>query len=306
MKVISRAVTVVALCITAFAAPRALAQPNIMGRFNGFGESHALPAVQRGASLFEVTAQTRGRFRATLMVPIGIDPCWFSCDGSVMPSGIINGAGQEDDGDFILFTGRTRLMGDGSVRVASLLYGEFGPFGNLQDVGVLLYLQMQGGQSWNSLPAVQDVTGHWEGTYKPSVGPGGGRIEFDLLQFRGQDRLTSAFGGAIHMDQVFLPAVQKPVDLIFDALGTVGVPAVQRRTYFASLGSSPEPPVNLPRTVAILIGLLTLPDAVNGVPAVQGNYRLYNSMSDAFLDVVFELNTSFQGGLFNAPKTLPQ
>ncbi len=161
MKVIRRVVLLAALALCAASSPRAQAQPNILGRFNGFSESHALPAVQRGVSLFEVTAQTRGRFRATLMVPIGIDPCWFSCDGSVMPSGIINGAGQEDDGDFILFTGRTRFMGDGSVRVASLLYGEFGPFGNLQDVGLLLYVQMQGGQNWNNLPAVQDVTGHW-------------------------------------------------------------------------------------------------------------------------------------------------
>ena len=28
-----------------------------MGRFNGFGESHALPAVQRNPSLLDVTAQ---------------------------------------------------------------------------------------------------------------------------------------------------------------------------------------------------------------------------------------------------------
>src|SRR5438270_9606999 len=116
MKVFRRVVLAAAFALCAFAGPGAHAQPNLLGRFNGFGESHALPAVQRNPSLLDITAQRRTRFQATLMVPIGIDPCWFSCDGSVMPNGVINGSGREDEGDVILFTGRTRLMGDGSVR----------------------------------------------------------------------------------------------------------------------------------------------------------------------------------------------
>src|SRR5437588_12489260 len=100
-----------------------------------------------------------------------------------MPAGISTGARGEEQGDVILSTGQLRLMGDGSVRLASLLYAEFGPFGNLQDIGVLLYVQMQGGPNWVNPGPINDVSGHWMGDYKVASGgiPGGGWIEFGLL-----------------------------------------------------------------------------------------------------------------------------
>jgi hypothetical protein len=297
------------LCSLAASGPRAQAQPNLLGRFNGYGESHALPAVQRGASQLNVNTQRRGRFTGRLMVTVGIDPCWFDCDGSVMPNGVITGSGREEEGDVILFAGRTRIMGDGSVRLASLLYAEFGPQGNLQDVGITLYTQLQGGPNWINPGPVQDVSGHWMGDYRASGGiPGGGCIEFDLAQERNQrGGLTTAFGGTVHMDDVFVPAVQRLITLNMDAQGTVGVPAVQDGAApFGAVSVEVQPgPSQGPGNgiVGILIGLLVPAVQNNGVPAVQGNYRLYQSFFDVFLDVAFERNTSINEGTFKAPKT---
>src|SRR5258708_188964 len=199
MKVFRRDVVVLAVFLAALAAagPRALAQPNIVGRFNGFCQNNLLPAVQRGPSRFEVTAQRSGRFLATLVIPGTINPCVFECDGSVFIGGYISGSGREAvDGDIIFFAGPTRLMGDGSVRAAAMRFAVFSANGDLMKTGIVLFVQMQGGPNWMTPgPLEPDASGHWMGDYRVQSGgiPGGGCIELDLAQERNREQqLTSA------------------------------------------------------------------------------------------------------------------
>src|SRR5437763_16639792 len=110
---------VLTAAVCSIAAGRsASAQPDLRGRFNGFAEGN-LPAVHRGDTTLDITRQRNGRFNLSLRVT---DDNPSDLEGTVDPYGIIRASGISGRGDHILVLGRTRLMGDGSVRLMALLY----------------------------------------------------------------------------------------------------------------------------------------------------------------------------------------
>lgn len=154
--------------------------------------------------------------------------------------------------------------------------------------GDLLFVHLDGGRDWNNLPAVQDVNGAWDGTYQSSVGPGGGCIEMDLQQQGGSINanggpLTTAFVGTMHMDNVYLPAVQSFLDVNFNVLGTVGQPPPEPENGapFGLIGLQPPPEPDKQGIIAILIGLSTPPDPENPA-SIQASYALFGSFTDVF------------------------
>ena len=317
MKVIRRVVLLAALimCAQAGFSLKARAEiTDVRGRWTGLLQLSP-PSPPAGPIpipypvTLDISSQDQRRFFGEVFLPavqFPNGPTEIFIEGTISANDILNLTGHSGGVNFEL-NGKTRLMGDGSVRLAGARFILDGT--RSHDNGIMIFIQQQGGADWGQPGPVPDVTGHWMGDYQPSVGPGGGCIEMDLIQQRlggGIDQLgflTSAFRGTLHMENVYLPAVQRSLDLNFDALGTVGLPAVQRNgdtgAPFGLIGLL-QPPPNLETQhgiIAILIGLL-LPAVQDQLPAVQGNYKLYNSLTDVFDELFHGFDSSFQGGGF--------
>ena len=292
------------------------AQTDLIGRWNGFGHSSIIgPEAPALRTSLDIVSQDHRRFSGDVNLPAVQDnggPLVIPVGGTIAGNNTWNIVGHSGGMNFEAH-GKIRVvkLPIGEVREAALKYRVIGP--NRQDQGFLIYLQMQGGPSWDQPGPILDVSGYWMGDYKSAAGgvPGGGCIEMLLNQQRsggggiGQGgNLTTAFDGILHMDGVYLPAVQKSFDLVFDMQGTVGLPAVQDNgralSPFAALAIvSPGPPGGQPDIIAILIGLLIDPNNPNGRRVIRGDYALYGSFSDVFNEIWTRNPGSFDTGRFS-------
>lgn len=296
-------------------APIASAQTDIQGHWSGFSEHGIIDPgpPQVDVSFFDVFAQSRGRFQGAIGVPAVQDPVphLFPVAGFVRSDGTMGGSGRDREGNSIAFAGRARIIDPNSiidpnlspVVFMSLRYRVTDAFGNLLDRGVTVQIQMQGGLNWTKPGpiSVPDVTGRWTGSWLPSVGPGGGCLEMDLAQiFNDNTGLpTSGIRGGGNMEDAYDPASDSFFDVFFDLQGTIGLPAVQRdqslASPFGAVGIVDPGPPSLEGGVVLFIGTWSKPGPI-GVPAVQGNYLLFDSFFDVFTEVVFGTSTSVGGG----------
>jgi len=299
------------LAITAL-APMAQAQTDLRGRWNGFSETQ-LPAVQMGDSFFDVFTQARGRFTGAIEIHSDPVPHLFPVSGFVLPNGVLFGSGRDARGLRIDFSGRAKVaVLTSNIRVMSLGYA-VSDEGRFQFGGLTVHIQMQGGLNWvDPGPiGVPDVGFHWDGDYLPRLGEGGGPMSMDLAHLRNRTGgLTTSFMGGAQMMNVFVPAVQSFFDITYDVQGTVGVPAVQRDgSLSAALGAvaveiNPGPIQSPTGIIAILIGNWVNPGPQQ-VPAVQGQYRLYDSFFDVFTEIALDGNTAFSQGSFTCTQRPP-
>ncbi len=287
------------------------------GHWMGFGQSGGPIPVPYPVEADIVGTKNR-RFMVNVLLPAVQRS--LKVDGTISDSGNVNIQGR--DGEFHMDAhGKLAIVQPGppgtnnlpAVQLVALRY--FLDGSRSHDDGFILLVQAQGGTNWqNPGPQQTPVDGHWMGDWKSASGgiPGGGCIEMDLRQFRtggGIDNpnggtLTSAFGGMFHMEDVLLPYIETPVMLVFDAVGTVGVPAVQKDgskvSSFGAIGLCPSDPSST-AIIAILIGLLTESAPINEIPPVcniRGGYALYGSFFDIFTEIPKGGNTSFDMGTF--------
>ena len=265
----------------------------------GFGQSSLLPAVQYEPCI-DVMDQAGRRFEAMLMLG-GYIPC---IKGTVSASNVLDATGDDLLGHHFEVHGKLATINPGppavnnlpAVQLAALKYKVVGPDHAAMDEGLLLLMQMQGGPNWVQPGPISDVSGHWMGDYQSGVGPGGGCIGMDLKGVYQPPpngdfapTLTSAFGGSMHMDHVYVPAVQSFFDVFFDVQGTVGSPVAAPDgppiAPIALIGMSPPPNGDRPGIIAILIGLLLPPPTGDRPPTISGGYALYGSFFDVFTEV---------------------
>lgn len=302
-------------------APMASAQTDIRGRWNGFAETQ-LPAVQMGDSFFDVFTQARGRITGALEIHRISDPIphLFPVAGFVRPNGVIFGSGREPDGGTVVFTGRARIIDpnliidptSAPVQAMSLLYVVRDRLGNLMEAGVTVHIQMQGGLNRENPgpPQVPDLSGPWEGVYLPRLGEEDNGSTLVMVQSaEGSPKVPGKLDGTMLMLNVFVPAVQSFFDITYDLQGTVGVPAVQRdgsiAAPFGLIGVCPSDP-SRPTIIAILIGLHHPPSPSRALPAIQGEYRLYDSFFDVFTEIALGGSTAFDQGSFLFQPVRPQ
>lgn len=320
MRVLRLVPVLAAFWIAAGAPARAIAiWPSMPGFWAGFGQSNMLPAVQGQADI-EITAQARGLFRAIALLPAVQAPgseggaTRYLCDGSVQPNPVLVNPGpvngnvvnlfgmSTDGGRILLMHGKTRALGDGSVRIAALQYAVFNLLGNLLDGGIIAVLQRFGGLGWAN-PGSINVDGSYSGMYTVGDGPGGGCLMGSLASIMAGDpaagqHATSGFQGNLEFEDD-----TAQFDLNFDILGTVGLPAVQRdgstKAPIAMLGMDEH------GIIAVLIGLLLPAVQTPGVEAapttISGQYALLGNLRALYAAVWRGSDTSFQMGTFQLP-----
>lgn len=283
-----------------------------IGHWHGYGESETdrrfiIPCIDI------LTPPTNQRYFATLTLDDGaIIPCIFPVDFTRSSAGIITGNGVDEHGHRILIHGRSKLLGDGSVRIAAFQYKQFQWHGGIMDQGHIAVLQMIGGTDWNNLEGAH-VEDEFEGSYTP-VGERAGAVTGALANIVEGDIRgvpTTRFEGELTFLGVNLtnppdPVVPGPYDLRFAMAGTVGLPAVQSdgntRAPFAGLGLVNPPDPIQPSAIALLVGSVLHFNDGSIIPCViPGEYRLYHRVADLFADVFHGSESSFSRGEFFLP-----
>lgn len=289
----------------AFAQTRDPAAP-MLGDWKGYGQSaidgHTIEPC------WDVERVAGRRMHGDLMFPVPgeLEPCIFPFDSFFSADNSINGIGGDAD-HIIFFSGKVRAFGDGSVRITGLAYLLLNRLGVPQDLGAFAVMQMMGGPNWDQMGGA-NLTGRFEGTYAPRVGPGGGCIEADIANLMTGGRTgqepTTGLTGHVMFDNVFLGGRNSFFDVPFGVQGTVNPPDPIRPSspsIVGMIGLAQPPDPTMPQgIIAVLIGLAQPPDPTQPV-TVQGTYRLYNNVFDLFFDVFQGTNRSFSEGAFSLP-----
>ncbi len=273
------------LALAGFSPPaRAAVPPDTMpGRWSGYGES----AVTGREIVPCVDILTPGKNRR-LQGTLEIVPCIFPIDITVSAAGIVNGGGTDEHGHRVDLHGKVRTLGNGPVRIMALRFEIRSSQRGVEDEGYMALIQMIGGADWNHNMAGANVTGQWKGGYTPEGGQRvGAAMTANLANLRSERAdggATTALGGTLHMD---------PTNAVgdFEVRGTVG-PAGPAGVH------SPVAVIceaNRYGYIAILFGLAAPPDSM---PAIRGEYRLYDSFFDVFLEVFHGTDSSFDKGTF--------
>jgi hypothetical protein len=256
------------------------------GRWTGYGQS----AVngQLSQPYFDIGLNRNRRLHGTVY----INPCFFPTEFTLSADGNIEGKGRDGDGDFIWFRGAARAEGDGSVRVASLLYVVVGPdFGF--DLGATVFVQLPGGLGWDRIGGA-NVTGMWDGSYAGSGRTGGGAIAMDLANgLLGRDQQSTALSG----DATFAGLFGGDEPGLFRMIGAAWPPQPQHSVPIALLGLHQPRDPNAPAPIAILIGLIQ-PTGADRPATIHGGYFVYGSVFDAFAAIALGENTAFDAGAF--------
>ncbi|MBC8064162.1 MAG: hypothetical protein H7Y17_04985 [Chlorobia bacterium] len=305
---LKRFALVMAGVLTLISAPLASDTSQIVGRWEGFGQSDTdgrfiIPCID---------VQNPGhhnRFRAKVELDSGeIQPCIFPVEATLSNPGVINGIGIDSHGHWLLIHGKSRAVGDGSVRIAAFQYKVLHWYGRLKDEGHMAFVQMIGGANWDDI-AGDHLESAFEGRYDP-VGPRrGGALEAALRNVGGgrTGRGTTMVEG----DLTFFDVQRQNDDPFFfdlgaELMGTVGPPVAQSnattRAQFAALGLSGPPQPGVPNgIIAILIGQVIHDDRAIVPCVIPGDYRLYRSVADVFANVFHGRNSSFSRGEFFLP-----
>lgn len=288
-------------------APLASDTSQVVGHWHGYGQSETnqrliIPCIDI------LTPGVHNRFRATVKLDSGeIIPCIFPVDATLSEAGVINGSGIDEHGHRLLLHGKSRAMGDGSVRIAAFRYKVFEWHGGVMDNGHMAFIQMIGGADWDNM-AGDHLESAFDGFYTP-FGARGGSLEA-MLRNIGDARTgqgTTMVEGSLTFQEVQLN-IDDPFffDLGAELIGTVGLPAVQTDgttiAPFGGIGMGAPPDPVLPQgIIAILIGRVIHDDGAIVPCVIPGDYRLYRSVADVFTDVFHGTNSSFSHGEFFLP-----